>query len=65
MKRVPPHLVEPASTNEKVFVTRGGRAQWGDPVLGPLLVPLTTSVNGEPQLTWDDDGQLLMTEIPR
>lgn len=31
----------------------------------PLVVPLTTIVDDVPQLVWDADGRLVMTEVPR
>lgn len=30
----------------------------------PALVPLTTTVDGAPQLVWDADDQLVLTEAP-
>lgn len=27
------------------------------------LIPLTTSINGVPELVWDADNQLVMTEV--
>lgn len=29
----------------------------------PRLVPLTTTVDGEPSLVWDDDDNLVMIEV--
>ena len=31
----------------------------------PIVVPLTTIVDDVPQLVWDADGRLVMTEVPR
>lgn len=36
-----------------------------DQLAAAVLVPLTTSVGGVPELVWDDDDQLVMTEVPR
>jgi hypothetical protein len=30
----------------------------------PLIVPLTTSINGVPELVWDSNNQLVFTEVP-
>ena len=34
------------------------------PTASSALVPLTTEINGVPDLVWDDDNQLVMTEAP-
>lgn len=31
---------------------------------GRLLAPLTTMVGGVPELVWDDNDNLVMTEVP-
>lgn len=63
--RLLPHLVEPGADGE-VLKTVGGESAWAPAAYEPLtvLVPLTTSVGGVPELVWDADNQLVMTEAP-
>lgn len=70
MNRQKPHETEPGA-NGDVFQTAAGEAVWG-PLdskadvahTHSMLVPLTTSINGVPELVWDADNQLVMTEVP-
>jgi hypothetical protein len=41
-----------------------GRPEWAPGGGGATLVPLTTTVSGVPELVWDDNDNLVMTEVP-
>lgn len=64
--------IHPAAIEASGLVGDGSRAlhddgTWKVPAstTTTALVPLTTTVAGEPALVWDDDDNLVMTEVPR
>lgn len=61
MQRLPADLVEPSTTDGQVLTTVAGEAAWADPV--PRLVPLTTATGGVPEFVWDENDELVLTEV--
>lgn len=65
MRRLPPHNLEPSTTDGDVLTTEGGKVVWGTGDGGRIVVPLIAVVDGSPEFVFDADNQLVMTEVPR
>lgn len=64
----PPALPEPVGAEGQVLTVVTGVPAWADSAGGGgsggrHLVPLTTVLDGVPQLVWDEDNNLVMTEV--
>jgi hypothetical protein len=66
MKRLPLHGLDPElHADGDVATLVGGKATWAPPAAGTALIPLIAVVGGSPSFVFDDDNQLVMTEVPR
>jgi hypothetical protein len=60
--RIKPRQLEPSTTNGDQLVTSGGQVVWGAGSLA-RLVPLTTAIGSSPDLVWDGNDELVLTEV--
>lgn len=66
MQDLHPRGIAPSETDGEIFQTIGGEACWGPPPTPPVssvLVPLTTTTAGLPELVWDANNELVLTEV--
>lgn len=69
--RVAPHQIEPLGTTGTtlpdgtygISVVDGVVTGYALPTPATRVLPLTTSVNGVPDLVWDNDGSLVYSEV--
>lgn len=67
MQRIGLHQVDPADVADgsyAVTVAGGKVTGLADAGLDSLVLPLTTATNGVPELVWDGDDELVLTEVP-
>lgn len=56
--------VDPETTTDNLVPrTSGGRLVLGPAPKTGTLLPLTTTVTGEPALVWDSNDELVLTEV--
>ena len=56
------HQIDPSTTNGDILTTVAGETAWASPTTA-RLVPLTTKTGSTPELVWDDNDELVLTEV--
>jgi hypothetical protein len=65
-QRLQPHQIDPLGAADGTYglVVAGGKVTGVHGVVSSRYLPLTTSINGVPELVWDADNKLVFTEVP-